>query len=99
MAGRTPKVATQPKLTVTCQGARSVLRIAPIAAALRFGSVRVKGRACSIAYDAGGALMGLRAMLVDRAGDYWAARTPGLLVGSGGRSVGRRLACRSRPAG
>jgi hypothetical protein len=32
------------------------LRIAPIAAELRFGSVRVKGRACSIACDAGGAL-------------------------------------------
>jgi hypothetical protein len=30
------------------------LRIAPIAADLRFGSVRVKGRGCSIARDAGG---------------------------------------------
>jgi hypothetical protein len=37
------------------------LRIAPIAADLRFGSVRVKGRACSIACDAGGALDACRA--------------------------------------
>jgi hypothetical protein len=31
------------RLTVTCQGRRAVLRIAPIAADLRSGSVRVKG--------------------------------------------------------
>ena len=43
-------------LTVTCQPTRAVLRIASIAADLRFGAVRVKGRACSIACDAGGAL-------------------------------------------
>jgi len=41
--------ALHPELTVTCQVARAVLRIAPIAADLRFGAVRVKGRACSIA--------------------------------------------------
>jgi len=38
------------RLTVTGQGGlRADLRIAPIAADLRFGSVRVQGRACSIA--------------------------------------------------
>jgi hypothetical protein len=40
--------------------ARAVLRIAPIAADLRSGAVRVKGRACSIACDAEGTVEACR---------------------------------------
>lgn len=46
---------------VTCQERGQPSRIAPIAADLRFGAVRVKGRACSIACDAVGALDACRA--------------------------------------
>ena len=45
---------------------RAVLRIASIAADLRFGAVRVKGRACSIACDAGGALDAHKSRGTDR---------------------------------